>query len=55
MSPNLTPADEEYEEHALIYEQLIYNTLNIVGASSYYEMVARLVKMLVHGARKKIC
>lgn len=41
MSPNLTPTEEVYEEHALIYEQLIYNTLQIVGGGSYYEMVAR--------------
>lgn len=43
MSPNLTPAEEIYEEHAKIYEQLVYNTIQIIGAGSYYEMIARLV------------
>lgn len=42
MSPNLTPSDNQEEYHySLIYEQLIYNTLNLIGAGSLYDLKAR--------------
>lgn len=41
MSPNLTPAAERFEINALIYEQLVYNTLKMIGGGSYHEFWAR--------------
>ena len=41
MSPNLTPAAEMYEENTIIYEQLIYNTVNMIGGGSYFEFMSR--------------
>jgi hypothetical protein len=41
MSPNLTPAKEEHEKYALIYEQLVFNTLKLVGAGSYDDFKTR--------------
>ena len=41
MSPNLTPAADVYEENAVIYEQLIYNTVQMIGGSSYFEFMTR--------------
>jgi hypothetical protein len=40
MSPNLTPNFGHLEHNAVIYEQLIYNTLKLIGASNYFEMTA---------------
>ena len=45
MSPNLTPIDDFYEENALIYEQVVYNTLQIVGLGSYFDVMSRLIKV----------
>lgn len=41
MSPNLTPAAKIYEENAIIYEQLIYNTAHMIGGGSYFEFMSR--------------
>lgn len=42
MSPNLTPSDNKEEFHySLIHEQLIYNTLNLIGAGSFYDLKER--------------
>lgn len=41
MSPNLTPAHKRYELNAIIYEQLIYNTVKMVGGGSYFEFMTR--------------
>lgn len=41
MSPNLTPAEDKYEHHALSYEQVIYSTLKLVGLSTYSELRPR--------------
>lgn len=41
MSPNLTPAEDRFEEHSMIYEQLVYDTLRIVGAGSYDDLMSR--------------
>lgn len=41
MSPNLTPFSDEFEENALIYEQVVYNTLEIVSAGSYFDFMTR--------------
>jgi tubulin monoglycylase TTLL15 len=39
MSPNLTPMHGHPEHNSVIYEQLIYNTLKLIGAGSYFEMM----------------
>ena len=41
MSPNLTPAAEKYEKNSLIYEQLIYNVVKMIGGSSKHEFMSR--------------
>lgn len=41
MSPNLTPALKKFENNALIYEQLVYNTIKMIGGGSYHEFYAR--------------
>lgn len=41
MSPNLTPAHEQFEENVLLYEQLIYNAVKMIGGGSYHEFWAR--------------
>lgn len=41
MSPNLTPVDEKYEKNSLIYEQLIYNVIKMIGGGSYHEFMSR--------------
>jgi tubulin monoglycylase TTLL15 len=41
MSPNLTPAAEKYERNALIYEQLIYNVVKMIGGGSHHEFFSR--------------
>ncbi|CAO1339005.1 unnamed protein product [Diamesa hyperborea] len=38
MSPNLTPAEDKYEHHAMSYEQVVYNTLKLVGLGTYSEL-----------------
>lgn len=41
MSPNLTPANERFENNGIMYEQLVYNTINMIGGGSYYEFWSR--------------
>jgi tubulin monoglycylase TTLL15 len=41
MSPNLTPADDRFEENILIYEPLVYETLKLVGAGNYDDFKTR--------------
>lgn len=41
MSPNLTPAAKRYEKNVLIYEQMIYNTVQMVGGGSHFEFMSR--------------
>ncbi|XP_070501647.1 probable tubulin polyglutamylase ttll-15 [Chironomus tepperi] len=53
MSPNLTPAEERYEENALIYEQLIYNTVHMIGGGSYFEFMSRFNDSDVMVANRK--
>lgn len=38
MSPNLTPSRAKFETNALSYEQVVYNTLKLVGLGSYVEV-----------------
>lgn len=38
MSPNLTPTIERDERHAVMYEQLIYNIISIMGLRNKLEM-----------------
>lgn len=40
LSPNLTPTEDRYERWSLGYEQVISNTLNLIGAGSYLEFKA---------------
>jgi tubulin monoglycylase TTLL15 len=42
MSPNLTPAKEKYERNAIHYEQVVYNTLKLVGAEGFVELKEEL-------------
>ena len=51
MSPNLTPAHERYEINAIIYEQLIYNTVRMVGGGSYFEFMSRYAIIFNFNAR----
>ena len=37
LSPNLTPTANKFEKWSLGYEQVISNTLNLIGAGSYVE------------------
>lgn len=41
MSPNLTPTQDDHEEYSLIYEQVVYNSLQVVGAGSFYDVMSR--------------
>lgn len=41
MSPNLTPTNEMFENYSLGYEQLIFNTLKVIGAGSHSEIKQR--------------
>jgi D-alanine-D-alanine ligase-like ATP-grasp enzyme len=41
MSPNLTPAQNKYEENAKIYEQMIYSVVKMIGGASHYEFMSR--------------
>lgn len=41
MSPYLTPTNERFENYSLGYEQLIYNTMKIIGAGSHGEFKQR--------------
>lgn len=38
MSPNMTPVKKEYERNAIHYEQVIYNTLRLIGAEGFVEL-----------------
>ncbi|KAL7025814.1 hypothetical protein ACKWTF_013648 [Chironomus riparius] len=38
MSPNMTPSKEEYERNGIHYEQVIYNTLRLIGAEGFVEL-----------------
>jgi Tubulin-tyrosine ligase family len=42
MSPNLTPASDYYEENGKMYEQIVFNTMKIIGTNSYHEFKSRL-------------
>lgn len=35
MSPNLTPDDAKYEQNANMHEQIVYNTLRLIGAEGF--------------------
>lgn len=39
MSPNVTPVQDRFEHNAAFYEQLIYNTVKLIGAGSYFELM----------------
>jgi hypothetical protein len=43
MSPNLTPGKEEYAKNSLVYEQLVFNAVNLIGASNYDSFMTRFV------------
>jgi hypothetical protein len=40
MSPNVTPIGDRFEHNAVFYEQLIYDAVKLVGAGSYFEVMA---------------
>lgn len=40
LSPNLTPMFKRFESNAVTNEQLIYNTLQLVGAGSYFDLMS---------------
>lgn len=41
MSPNLTPSEDRHEPNGLGYEQVVYNTLKLVGAENYHTYMFR--------------
>lgn len=43
MSPNLTPTNERDERHSVMYEQLVYNTVTMLGMANYNEMKPKYV------------
>ncbi|KAG5677464.1 hypothetical protein PVAND_007222 [Polypedilum vanderplanki] len=43
MSPELAPKIEKFEHNSLIFEQLLYNTLKLIGAGSYDDYMSRFV------------
>lgn len=40
MSPNLTPMYERFEENAITHEQVLFDTLKLVRAGSYFDLMA---------------
>lgn len=42
LSPNITPTCAKFECNAKIREQMVYDTLRLVGAGSYYDLMNRL-------------
>lgn len=40
MSPNLTPSYEKFEGNALTNEQVVHDTLKLIGAGSYMELMS---------------
>lgn len=40
LSPNLTPMADRFEINALTYEQLVYETLELVGAGRSLDLMA---------------
>lgn len=38
MSPNLTPSNDRFEKNSLSYEQVVHNTIKLVGLGSYVEV-----------------
>ena len=40
-SPNLTPSADRYKPNTLSYEHVVYNTLKLVGLSTYTELRPR--------------
>jgi tubulin monoglycylase TTLL15 len=41
MSPNLTPLSDKYEKNAKLREKMIYDTLNLVGVGSRFDLFSR--------------
>lgn len=41
MSPNMTPAEKRFENNSLIYEPMIYSTVQMIGGGSYHEFMSR--------------
>lgn len=41
LSPNLTPSNPKKQEYTLIYEQVVYNAVKIIGGQSYHEFMSR--------------
>lgn len=39
MSPNLTPAEPRFESNAITNEQIVHDTLQLVGAGSYSDLM----------------
>jgi hypothetical protein len=41
MSPNLTPADDRTQENTLINEQVVYDTVKLIGGQTRHEFMSR--------------
>lgn len=42
LSPNITPTSEKFERNAKIREQMVYDSLRLIGANSYFDLMNRL-------------
>lgn len=41
LSPNITPTAPKFEVNAKFREQMVYDALRLVGASSYFDLMYR--------------
>ena len=41
MSPNITPTSNKFEKNAVIREKMVHDAMNLVGASSYFNLMTR--------------
>ena len=41
MSPNITPTSRKFEKNAVVREKMVYEAMNLVGASSYLDLMTR--------------
>lgn len=44
MSPNMTPAEERFERNSMIYEPMIYTTIQMIGGANYAEFTSRFTR-----------
>ncbi|XP_070505858.1 probable tubulin polyglutamylase ttll-15 isoform X2 [Chironomus tepperi] len=54
MSPNMTPAKKEFERNQIHYEQVIYNTLRLVGVEGFTELKEELRNSQIYSSPQNI-